>query len=168
MAPPFSFRHRLAAAGLVLAACLGFWGRADAACVSGSLASARPGDAGSSTRGSARIGVAVDGDFHRRAVDRALTLRLVGAVGDDEHASGRAVLPIREHIAARNALHAVLNPSAIDDSDTSDPSVRTEPSAVPAIARPAGAVLAVSTHAPRSQTFSCSTPRAPPTALRLV
>ena len=168
MAPPFSFRHRLAAAGLVLAACLGFWGRAEAACLSGSIASARPGDAGSLTPGSGRIAIGVHGDFYRLAVDRAITVHAIGAVGDDEHAGGRGVLSLRGHIAARNSLHTALNPSAIDDSDTSDPSVRTEPSAGPSIAQPAGAVLTLSTHALRSQTFSCSTPRAPPTALRLV
>lgn len=121
-------------------------------------------DATSPTLGRIRIDIDADGDLDFLAVDHALTLP---TALDSEHADGLAVLQIPDRVAA-DALHAALNPTSTDDSDSSDPSVRTESRAGPAVEQPAGAVLAVSAIAPRSRTFSSSTPRAPPVALRFV
>lgn len=162
MALLFPFR-RLLAAGLVLAACLSLSARADAAGGWSASAWACLG-VDASTPGNLRIDIDADGDVDRLAVDHALT---VGTVWENDHTDGRALFQIPDHLAFPDFLDDALHSTLTDDSDSSDPSVRTESRGGPSTPQPAGTVPAVSPIAPRSRTFSSSTPRGPPAVLRL-
>ncbi len=161
---PFLLR-RLPACGLVLVTCLSLCGRADAARVWSAAAWARlGGTVATHPPGRIAMDIDADGDIDQLAVDHALSTR---TVWENEHTDGLALFQISDRLVQPDLLRQALQPTPTDDSDSSDPSVRTESRAGPSVAQHAGAVPAVSPIAPRSRTFSSSTPRAPPAALRL-
>lgn len=156
--------RRLLVAACVFGACLGVSEGRNAAHMAWS-ASAWAWLDGSvqSTPGSLAADIDGDGDLDRLAVDHALT---TDTVWGGEHAGGLALFQILVPQGLPAGLHSQLNFASSDDSDSSDPSVRTESRAGPSVAQPAGAVLTITPVTPRSRTFSSSTPRAPPVVIR--